>query len=82
MARRIGRLARLPVSMRSFRAEALSAFVGHVVENRPAEACRIYEEISDRYPIRLTRDLDQVGRWLRYQARGSERYGLLASSGA
>ena len=82
MARRIGRLARLPVSMRSFRAEALSAFVGRVVENRPAEACRIYEEISDRYPIRLTRDLDQVGRWLRYQARGSERYGLLASSGA
>ena len=63
-------------------AEALSAFVGLVVENRPAEACRIYEEISDRYPIRLTRDLDQVGRWLRYQARGSERYGLLASSGA
>jgi len=48
----------LAVSMRSFRAEALSAFVGHVVENRAAEACRVYEEISDRYPIWLTRDLD------------------------
>jgi hypothetical protein len=33
----------LAVSMRSFRAEALSAFVGHVVENRAAEACRVYE---------------------------------------
>jgi hypothetical protein len=72
----------LAVSMRSFRAGALSAFVGHLVENRPAEACRVYEEISDRYPIRLTRVLEQVRRWLRYQARGSERYGLLASSGA
>jgi hypothetical protein len=30
----------LAVSMRSFRAEALSAFVGHVVENRAAEARR------------------------------------------
>jgi Uncharacterized conserved protein (DUF2075) len=72
----------LAVSMRSFRAEALSAFVGHVVENRAAEARRVYGEISDRYPIWLTRDLDQVRRWLKYQARGSERYGLLASSGA
>jgi hypothetical protein len=38
----------LAVSMRSFRAEALSAFVGHVVENRAAEACRVYQKISDR----------------------------------
>jgi DUF2075 family protein len=29
----------------------------------------------------LTRDLDQTREWLRDQARGSERYGLLASSG-
>jgi hypothetical protein len=72
----------LAVSMRAFRAEALSAFVGHVVENRATEARRVYGEISDRYPIQLTRDLDQVRRWLKYQARGSERYGLLASSGA
>jgi hypothetical protein len=71
----------LAVSMRSFRAEALSAFVGHVVENRAVDACRVYSGISERYPIWLTRDLDQVRRWLKKQARGSERYGLLASSG-
>jgi hypothetical protein len=71
----------LAVSMRSFRAEALSAFVGHIVENRPAQAFRSYSEISDRYPIWLTRDLNQVRQWLHDQARGSERYGLLASSG-
>ena len=71
----------LAVSMRSFRAEALSAFVGHIIENRAVEACRVYGEICDRYPIWLTRDLDQAREWLREQARGSERYGLLASSG-
>jgi hypothetical protein len=71
----------LAVSMRSFRAEALSAFVAHVVENRAAEACRVYGEVCDRYPIWLTRDLYQAREWLRDQARGSERYGLLASSG-
>jgi hypothetical protein len=71
----------LAVSMRSFRAEALSAFVNHVVENRPGEASRLHGTICERYPIWLTRDLSQARQWLKYQARGSERYGLLASSG-
>ena len=72
----------LAVSMRSFRAEALSAFVGHLVEDRATEAGRVYGKICDRYPIWLTRNLQQAREWLRDQARGSERYGLLASSGA
>lgn len=72
----------LSVSMRSFRAESLSNFVGHVVNNRADEARTAYGKIADRYPIVLTRNLDQAREWLRGQARGSERYGLLASSGA
>ena len=72
----------LAVSMRSFRAEALSEFVGHVVENRPAQARPVYETVAERYPIWLTRELDSARRWLKHQARGSERYGILASSGA
>jgi hypothetical protein len=72
----------LSVSMRSFRAEALSSFVGHVVENRPQAARELYSQIADRYPIWLTRDIDQARNWLREMARGSERYGLIASSGA
>ena len=32
----------LAVSLRSFRAEALSAFVGHIVENRASDARRVY----------------------------------------
>jgi hypothetical protein len=72
----------LSVSMRSFRAEALSELVGHIVNNRPHDAKINYAKIADRYPIKLTRNLDDAREWLKSQARGSERYGLLASSGA
>jgi hypothetical protein len=34
------------------------------------------------FPIVITRSLEDAKRWLRERARGSERYGLLASSGA
>lgn len=72
----------LGVSMRSFRAETLSEFVGHVIENRPNDARLAYQRISERYPIQLTRDLSAARQWLRERARGSERFGLVASSGA
>jgi len=39
-------------------------------------------EIGDRYPIVLTRDLAKAKNWLRQQARGSERYGMVVSSQA
>ena len=71
----------LGVSMRSFRAETLSNFIAHVVDG-DADAARAAHVELERYPIVLTRDLDQARAWLRAQARGSERYGLAASSGA
>lgn len=72
----------LGVSMRSFRAESLSEFIGHVVENRPDDANKTFAKISEHYPIYITRELDHARQWLRDMARGSERYGLVASSGA
>ena len=72
----------LGVSIRSFRAEALSEFVGHVVDNRPDQARKTYQAIADKYPIFLTRSLAEARSWLQIKARGSERYGLTASSGA
>ncbi len=72
----------LGVSMRSFRAESLSEFAGHVVGNRPGRASKTYAQIAERYPIALTRDLNVARAWLRDRARGSERFGLIASSGA
>ena len=68
--------------MRSFRAEALSEFVGQIISNEPARALSTYENIKSNYPIFLTRDIKTTRSWLRSQARGTERYGLVASSGA
>ena len=72
----------LSVSMRSFRAEALSSFISHIVDNCPQVARDIYRRVEGRYPIWLTRDLEAARSWLRSTARGSERFGLVASSGA
>jgi hypothetical protein len=72
----------LAVSIRSFRAEKLSQFVGDVIAGDAPAARLAYESIRARYPIVLTRSLSGARRWLRQQARGSERFGLVASSGA
>ena len=72
----------LAVSMRSFRAEALSDFVGNIVDNDPDGARAAYAQIRALYPIALTRDLNRAKAWLRGRARGTERFGLVASSGA
>ena len=72
----------LAVSMRSFRAEALSQLVGHMVDNEPHSARTAFKSIESTYPIYLTRDLSVARAWLRRQARGTERFGLVASSGA
>lgn len=72
----------LAVSMRSFRAEALSDFVGHIVDSKPEAAKDTYEKIRETYPVYMTRNLSVSRAWLRKKARGTERYGLIASSGA
>ena len=72
----------LAVSMRSFRAENVSLFVKSVLDCELHKARSILQEVSQRYPIALTRDLDKAKRWIRAHARGSERFGLVASSGA
>jgi len=71
----------LGVSMRSFRAETLSDFISHLL-NGDAESARVAHAKLEHYPIHLTRDLAAARSWLRTTARGSERYGLVASSGA
>ena len=71
----------LATSIRSFRAEKLSDFVGCVIEG-DANAARVLSgELTD-YPLLITRDLDKARDWLRCQRRGQERAGLLASSNA
>jgi hypothetical protein len=81
---RIVRDARLHLStsMRSFRSEKVSAFVKAVLDCDADAARHLLQEVSAKYPIALTRDLARAKQWIREHARGSERYGLVASSEA
>jgi hypothetical protein len=72
----------LTVSIRSFRAEKVSAFVKALLDCEEAEARRLLATFASRYPIVITRNLDAAKRWVREQMRGTERCGLLASSKA
>ncbi len=71
----------LAVSMRSFRAEYLSKFVKELLDIN-YNSKQTLAQLQDRYPIVLTRDIHKAKRWLKEQARGSERYGVVVSSKA
>lgn len=70
----------LSVSLRSFRAEALSDFVSAVIRGCAGEARELLQAIP-AYPFALTRDLAVAKKWVQRRARGTERFGLLAASG-
>jgi len=72
----------LSVSMRSFRSEHVSAFVKAALDCDRDAARVLLQQMAAKYPIALTRDLRQAKEWIRSRARGSERYGLVASSQA
>ncbi len=72
----------LAVSMRSFRAENVSLLVKQLLDLEKDAARQTLANVSAKYPIVLTRDLAKAKRWLREQARGTERYGIVASSQA
>lgn len=72
----------LAVSMRSFRAEHVSLLVKQLLDLEAAAARQTLRQVADRYPIVLSRDLRAAKRWLKDRARGSERYGIVASSQA
>ena len=71
----------LATSIRSFRAERLSDFVGHVIAGDAGSAQRVVGNLAS-YPLYVTRNLELAREWLRSKRRGRERIGLLASSNA
>jgi hypothetical protein len=72
----------LSVSLRSFRSAQLSNFIQEIINNEIEKAKQIYLEfIKENYPIKLTRDLDKARKWLNSKSKGSERTGIVASSG-
>jgi hypothetical protein len=72
----------LATSVRSFRSERVSQLVKQLLDLDTIGAKEIVRQIIDKYPIALTRDLEKGRRWVRTQARGTERYGILVSSQA
>ena len=72
----------LGVSMRSFRTENLSYLIKNILDLDLNKAKGVLNEIQDKYPIALTRDLLKAKLWLKEKARGSERYGMVVSSQA
>jgi len=72
----------LAVSMRSFRAEDVSLLVKQVLDLSIDEARDTLDSVRVNYPIVITRELSKAKQWLKQQARGSERYGIVVSSQA
>lgn len=72
----------LRTSIRSFRAEKQCQFVDNLLDNEPFKTSEIYSQISEKYPIYITRDYAKAKKWVRNQVRGSQRSGVLACSSA
>ncbi|MDA8693348.1 DUF2075 domain-containing protein [Saprospiraceae bacterium] len=72
----------LSVSVRSFRSEKISAFIHELLELNIDSAKQMYLEVKEDFPILISRDLTSAKQWVRNKAKGSERTGLIASSGA
>ena len=72
----------LSVSMRSFRAEHVSLLIKQILDMDVKEAQKTLTHVISKYPIVITRDISKAKDWLKKQARGSERYGIVVSSQA
>ena len=72
----------LATSIRSFRAERVSDFVHAMLTCDLARSRELFKEVMNKYPIVITRDLDRAKAWIKSNARGSERIGIVASSAA
>lgn len=72
----------LKISIRSFRADKQCLFVDSLLDNKPGATKEVYDSISEKYPVYLTRDYNKAKQWVRKQVRGSQRSGVLACSSA
>jgi hypothetical protein len=72
----------LSTSVRSFRTPDLASFVKAVLDVDTQNAKKLFERFNNKYPIVLTRNLENAKKWVRDKCKGTMRYGLIASSGA
>lgn len=71
----------LAVSIRSFRSEKVALLVQCILDDNSEKALDLFNSIKEKYPIYLTRDLKKAKKWLCESAKGTERTGIIASSG-
>lgn len=71
----------LDTPTRQFRGKTIAGWTEALLRGDVRECQRILAE-SPEYPIRLTRNLAAAKSWLAMTARGTERYGFVASSEA
>ena len=72
----------LSTSIRSFRSEKVSKFVKELLDNQSDLAKSTLENVKENYPIVITRDINKAKTWVSNKSKGTERYGLTASSRA
>ena len=72
----------LSISLRSFRTPDLADFIKATLDLDINTAKQIYEKIKYKYPIKITRDIKLAKEWVKNKSMGSQKYGLLAASGA
>jgi len=72
----------LAVSMRSYRAENVSLLVKQILDLEIEQAKQTKKQVSDKYPIYLTRSFKKGKEWVKSKASGTERYGMVVSSQA
>ncbi len=72
----------LKTSIRSFRSENLSKCVKAILDFDKELAKKLLLELKDKFPFVITRDVNTAKQWVKEKSRGSERYGLIASSNA
>lgn len=72
----------LKTSIRSFRSESVSNFVKALLDIETKLAQKHLGELHKKFPIYITRNLDAAKSWIKRQTGGTERSGIVASSGA
>ena len=71
----------LATSVRSFRSERVSEFVGALLDlDEEAAKAALGAITKKRYPVVLTRDFGRAKEWLRFKARGTQRFGVVAAA--
>lgn len=72
----------LSVSLRSFRSEKVASFVKESLDAHVENAREILQQFKHNYPICLTRNIQKAKDWITLKTKGSQRCGVIASSGA